>query len=124
LHRIVANAALMKLRTQRRRPETLIDDLLPRFLADGHQAVPAVDWHDAADMALINSESRDLVRQCIQQLPELYRTVLVLRDLEEFDTRSTAQLLEITETVVKTRLHRARLALRTLLDVHFGGDRT
>lgn len=122
LHRIVVNSALMKLRTKRRRPETLIDDLLPKFLSDGHQAEPAVDWRDAADTALIKSESRALVRQCIQQLPEIYRTVLVLRDLEEFDTSSTAQLLDVTETVVKTRLHRARLALRTLLDQYFRGD--
>ncbi len=121
LHRIVVNAALMKLRTQRRRPEKLIDDLLPKFLADGHQAKPAVDWHDVADVALIKSESRALVRQSIQLLPEIYRTVLVLRDIEEFDTDATAQLLDITIAVVKTRLHRARLALRTLLDQHFRG---
>lgn len=121
LHRIVVNAALMKLRTQRRRPETLIDDLLPKFLADGHQAEPAVDWQNVADVELIKSESRALVRQSIQELPEIYRTVLVLRDIEEFDTDATAQLLGITIAVVKTRLHRARLALRTLLDRHFRG---
>lgn len=121
LHRIVANAALMKLRTQRRRPESLIDDLLPKFLADGHQADPAVDWQAEADVALMKSESRALVRQSIQQLPEIYRTVLVLRDIEEFDTEATAQLLDITVAVVKTRLHRARLALRTLLDQKFRG---
>jgi RNA polymerase sigma-70 factor (ECF subfamily) len=121
LHRIVANAALMRLRTQRRRPETSIDDLLPKFLADGHQAEPAVDWHQTAEVELMKAESCDLVRQSIQQLPEIYRTVLVLRDIEEFDTEATALLLEITIPVVKTRLHRARLALRTLLDQHFRG---
>lgn len=124
LHRIVANAALMKLRSQRRRPEALIDDLLPKFLADGHQANPAVDWSDSADgadVALIKLELRALVRQSIQRLPEIYRTVLVLRDIEEFDLDATAQLLGITVALVKTRLHRARLALRTLLDRHFRG---
>lgn len=121
LHRIVVNAALMKLRTKRRRPETLIDDLLPKFLADGHQAEPAVDWRLSPDDAMIKAESRTRVRECIEELPEIYRTVLVLRDIEEFDTEATAQLLEITVSVVKTRLHRARLALRTLLDRHFRG---
>lgn len=121
LHRIVANAALMKLRAKRRRPETLIDDLLPKFLADGHQAEPAVDWGLTPDDAMINAESRALIRKSIDELPEIYRTVLVLRDLEEFDTEATAQLLDITVSVVKTRLHRARLALRTLLDRHFRG---
>jgi RNA polymerase sigma-70 factor (ECF subfamily) len=123
LHRIVANAALMKLRTQRRHGEIRIDDLLPKFLSDGHQAEPAVDWHEKPEDLLIKAESRVLIRQCIQQLPEIYRTVLILRDIEEFDTEATAQLLEITVAVVKTRLHRARLALRTLLDQHFRGAR-
>lgn len=122
LHRIVVNAALMKLRSRRRKPEALIDDLLPKFLDDGHQAQPAVDWQDTADVALMKSESRALVRQCIQQLPEIYRTVLILRDIEELDTEESAQMLGVTVAVVKTRLHRARLALRTLLDQHFRGD--
>ena len=121
LHRIVANSALMKLRAKRRHPETLMDDLLPKFLADGHQAEPAVDWRLMPDDILVKAESRALIRKCIEELPEIYRTVLVLRDIEEFDTEATAQLLEITVSVVKTRLHRARLALRTLLDRHFRG---
>lgn len=122
LHRIVVNVALMKLRSRRRKPEALIDDLLPKFLDDGHQAQPAVDWRDTADVALMKSETRALVRECIQQLPEIYRTVLVLRDIEELDTDESAQMLGVTVAVVKTRLHRARLALRTLLDQHFRGD--
>ncbi len=122
LHRIVVNVALMKLRSRRRKPEGLIDDLLPKFLDDGHQVQPAVDWRDTADVTLQKSESRAMVRHCIQQLPELYRTVLILRDLEELDTDETARMLGVTTAVVKTRLHRARLALRTLLDPHFRGD--
>lgn len=122
LHRIVVNVALMKLRSRRRKPEALIDDLLLKFLDDGHQAQPAVDWRDTADVALMKSETRALVRECIQQLPEIYRTVLVLRDIEELDTDESAQMLGVTVAVVKTRLHRARLALRTLLDQHFRGD--
>jgi len=123
LHRIVVNAALMRLRSQKRNTDSrLIDDLLPKFLEDGHQANPAVDWRDPADIVLQRLESRALVRECIQQLPEIYRTILILRDIEELDTEESAQLLGVTSAVVKTRLHRARLALRTLLDPHFRGD--
>jgi len=123
LHRIVVNAALMRLRSQKRKSaDHLMDDLLPKFLDDGHQAVPAVDWRDTADIALQKVESRTLVRNCIQQLPEIYRIVLILRDIEELDTEESAQILGVTAAVVKTRLHRARLALRTLLDPHFRGD--
>lgn len=116
LHRIAINVCLMKLRSIRRKPERAIEDLLPRFLDDGHQAAPLADWGDAADVALQRRETRAFVRDCIAQLPEAYRTVLLLRDIEELDTEETARLLEVTTTVVKTRLHRARQALRTLLD--------
>ena len=59
------------------------------------------------------------MRACIDALPESYRTVLLLRDIEELDTAETAQLLGVSENVVKVRLHRARQALRTLLDPRF-----
>jgi RNA polymerase sigma-70 factor (ECF subfamily) len=123
LHRIAVNAALMKLRAQRRKPEEPIDELLPRFRKDGHRADPAPAWRDSADTALQRQETRLLVRQCIDRLPEGHRTVLLLRDIEELNTEETARLLEITPNAVKVRLHRARQALRELLDPHFSGKR-
>jgi RNA polymerase sigma-70 factor (ECF subfamily) len=117
LHRIVVNCALMKLRQRRRKPERSIEDLLPTFAADGHQASEAREWSDAV---LERKESTRLVRAAIAKLPELYRTVLVLRDIEERDTAETALLLDTSPNVVKVRLHRARQALRTLLDHEFG----
>ena len=119
LHRIAINAALMKLRTRRRKPEQSIDDLLPRFLKDGHQADPPEDWGESAERALERAETREFVRQSIDRLPEAYRTVLLLRDIEELDTAETARLLDVSDAIVKTRLHRARQALRTLLDPYF-----
>lgn len=118
LHRIVVNAALQKLRTQQRRPEQLIDDFLPAFLEDGHRANPGPRWSESAAQALERRETRTLVRSCIDRLPEAYRTVLILRDIDEVDTDETAKLLGINTGAVKTRLHRARQALRTLLDKH------
>jgi RNA polymerase sigma-70 factor (ECF subfamily) len=59
------------------------------------------------------------VREAIQQLPDLYREVLILRDIEEKDTAEAAVLLGTSSNVVKVRLHRARQALRTLLDREF-----
>ena len=121
LHRITVNACLMKLRSRRRKSEPKIEDLLPRFLDDGHQINPPPAWGERADAAIERQETRAFVRQCIDRLPENYRTVLLLRDIEEFDTAETAKLRELTEAVVKTRLHRARQALRTLLDPYFRG---
>jgi RNA polymerase sigma-70 factor (ECF subfamily) len=116
LHRILVNTALMKLRARRRRPEESIDDLLPTFSADGHQAVESREWSDSL---LERKETAGIVRDAISRLPESYRVVLVLRDLEERDTSETARILGTTTTVVKVRLHRARQALRTLLDREF-----
>lgn len=115
LHRIGVNAALMKLRSRQRKPKRPISELLPKFLDDGHQADPAVPW-ESAEKLLERQETRAVVRQAIDELPETYRTILMMRDIEELDTDQTAELLGVTTAVVKTRLHRARQALRTLLD--------
>jgi len=121
LHRIVVNAALMKLRSRRRAPEESIEDLLPKFLEDGHHAHPSQEWNMTCEEVVQQGQTKELVRQCIDRLPETYRTVLILRDIEEVDTEQAADILGITENAVKIRLHRARQALRGLLDPHFRG---
>jgi RNA polymerase sigma-70 factor (ECF subfamily) len=118
LHRIVVNACLMKLRAKKRRDEIDIEEVLPRFQEDGHQLVPSQPWTESAQSMLERDELRALVRSSIDQLPETYRVVLQLRDIEEMSTEETAELLGITPNAVKIRLHRARQALRALLDRH------
>ena len=113
LHRIAVNAALMKLRTRKRKPERSIEELLPSFLEDGHHAENFQDWNQPTDRAMMRAETRAVVRQCIGELPENYRTVLILRDIEELDTDETAERLGMTPNAVKIRLHRARQALRS-----------
>jgi RNA polymerase sigma-70 factor (ECF subfamily) len=123
LHRIAVNAALGRLRCRQRHPEKSIEDLLPHFGEGEHQIDPPVPWKAAPEPRLQQQESRELVHRCISQLPDSYRTVLLLRDIEGLDTGETAQMLGTSPGVVKTRLHRARQALRTLLDPYFrGGD--
>jgi RNA polymerase sigma-70 factor (ECF subfamily) len=116
LHRIVVNTSLMKLRERRRKPHESIEDLLPTFTADGHQAIESREWSDAV---FERKETASIVRQAIEMLPHQHRAVLVLRDIEERDTAETAAILRTSTTVVKVRLHRARQALRTLLDSQF-----
>jgi RNA polymerase sigma-70 factor (ECF subfamily) len=122
LHRIAVNAALMKLRTRRRKPETSIDDLLPKFLEDGHREVAASTRTLAPDRIAENEETRHAVREAIRKLPESFRTVLLLRDIEERSTEETAELLGLSVANVKTRLHRARQALAELLARRFGEE--
>lgn len=115
LHRIVVNTALMRLRSRRRKPEESIDDLLPAFKADGHHLERFSSWAPPADQLLEQQETRRIVRAAIDELPDSYRTVLILRDIEERSTQEVADMLETTAAAVKVRLHRARQALFTLL---------
>jgi RNA polymerase sigma-70 factor (ECF subfamily) len=119
LYRITMNTTLMKLRSRRRKPEESIEEFLPTFLEDGHHTLHPPEWRDSADVLLERREDRDFVRSCIDALPESYRTVLILRDVEELDAEETARALALTENVVKVRLHRARQALRSLLEPRF-----
>jgi RNA polymerase sigma-70 factor (ECF subfamily) len=130
LQRIVINAALMRLRSRRRRREESIESLLPRFDEEGRWAKPVSHWGTSSDVLLERRETRAMVRSAIDRLPVNYRSVLLLRDLQELDTDETASLLGVTPNAVKTRLHRARQALRTLLrreflmEAHRNGDRS
>lgn len=123
LHRIVVNAALMKLRSRRRKHEESIEDLLPQFDEQGEWSSQVAPWEISSDTLLQQQETRALVRHCINRLPDTYRTVLLLRDIEDLNTEEVAETLGITPNAVKIRLHRARQALRTLLEqdlVHKG----
>lgn len=116
LHRIAMNAALMKLRGKKRRPEIALEDVLPRFDGDGHANEPVEPWENNAIELSAQSEMRAIIRELIDQLPENYRVALLLRDLEEVPSDEVARMLEITRNSVKIRVHRARQALRALLD--------
>jgi len=119
LHRIVANASLMKLRTKRRKPNTSIEDLLPAYKEDGHQKHPTPRWQGTVQDLMERAEAKELVRDAIDRLPDGYRNVLLLRDIEGIATDEAARMLEASPGAVKTRLHRARQALKTLLEPYF-----
>jgi RNA polymerase sigma-70 factor (ECF subfamily) len=68
---------------------------------------------------LLNEELADMINQAILSLPEKYRMAIVLRDIEEFSTAETAQILDLSASNVKVRLHRARLYLREKLKGYF-----
>jgi len=130
LYRILINVCLGKLRSRSRRPTVSIENLLPRFDETGVHACPvnrpaARKFRSDGDFGgsgcqpedeLSREEIQALVRGCIDQLPKPYRTVLILRDMEQLNTEETGRLLGLSLGAVKTRLHRARQALRTLLE--------
>lgn len=117
LHRITVNACLMKLRRVARRPGSLsIEDLGPKFDPTGHHGQAPKKWTADGLNRLAKEELQQEVRQCIDRLPNDYREILILRDIEELSTQETARSLRISKGLVKTRLHRARQALRELLE--------
>jgi RNA polymerase sigma-70 factor (ECF subfamily) len=117
LHKIVANTALMRLRSQVRKKEDSLSELLPEFNTEGNRIkanlpVPGPSVQES----LQSIQEQAIVRQAIDQLPESYRAVLIARDIEGFDTHEAAEILNLQPGAVKTRLHRARGALKTLLE--------
>jgi RNA polymerase sigma-70 factor (ECF subfamily) len=122
---IAKNACLMKRRKSVFAPsqELSLDDFLPQMDHDGGQVkLQIADWSGLPDDLLLQSEMKQVLDQAISELPENYRSVILLRDAEELSTLETSQILDLTEDVVKTRLHRARLAVRQKLDEYLGTD--
>ncbi|MGA7615357.1 MAG: sigma-70 family RNA polymerase sigma factor [Thermoanaerobaculia bacterium] len=118
MHRIVINAALMRLRSRSRHEEESIEPWLPKYHEDGHRIGANPVWMATPSNVEERLALGELVRGSIDKLPESYRTVLLLRDVEELSTEETSQILGTTPGAVKVRLHRARQALRSLLDPH------
>ncbi len=111
---ITIKLSLLKLRQQRRRKETSFEDLLPQYDESEHRILPE-NPRSAAD-EVETGDVGQYVREAIAELPEQYRTILVLRDFEGHSTQETADILGIQANTAKVRLHRARNALRTLLE--------
>lgn len=93
-----------------------IDRLQPAFTASGRHADSYTDWNPEAFVE--RNESHRLLHDAIDRLPEAYKTVIVLRDMEELPAEEVAEILGLTEGTMRVRLHRARQALRKLLDVY------
>jgi RNA polymerase sigma-70 factor (ECF subfamily) len=83
---------------------------------DGQKRIEIADWSALPEDQAFQSELRRALDAAIAELPEIYKTVLLLRDVEELTTEETAEVLDISTDTVKTRLHRARLAVRKDLD--------
>lgn len=117
--RIAKNECLMKRRKSIFAPkvELSLDDLGPSRVNDGEvHGIEIADWTALPEDLLLDTELQTALARSIQELPEIHRSVVLLRDVEELTTEETAEVLEISPDAVKTRLHRGRLALRQSLD--------
>jgi RNA polymerase sigma-70 factor, ECF subfamily len=124
LYRVAANAALIKRRGKRAELETSLEDCLPTFRADGHRegdrAWVVADWSQSPESELLSGEAREILEQALDRLPGHYRALLVLRDVEELSNEEVAEALGESVSTIKSRLHRARMALREILTRRLG----
>lgn len=124
LHRIAVNAALMRLRSKQVRalesPSEGVDELLPDFVGLGVFREPQKRWCELPEEPAMRSELCATVRQAIDSLPAAQRVALLLRDIEELSNEELAEALGVTVNAAKIRVHRARQALRTLLEPRMG----
>ena len=122
MYRVTVNAALMFLRARNRHPEVMLDDIEPGVL---HKAAEqsvhgsSEDWSQRPDEQLQSEELRRHIQTAVDALPDGLRTGFLVRDVEGLSTEETAELLSLSLPAVKTRLHRARLALREAIGHYF-----
>ncbi|HSQ26781.1 MAG TPA: sigma-70 family RNA polymerase sigma factor [Anaerolineales bacterium] len=118
LYRIATNEALMFLR-KRKLVTFSMDEPLDNSDED-QEPIQIVDWCCLPEQELMSSEARSYMDQAIQELPHSLRVVFLLRDIEGLSTLETGEVLNLSETAVKTRLSRARMRLRELLTSYYG----
>lgn len=125
--RIARNACYMKRRKSVFAPEeeVSLDALRPSWRQEGDgRAIEVADWSALPEDVLSREETRELIDEAIRELPDTYRPVILLRDVEDLSTAETAEILGLSPDVVKQRLHRARLMVRQKLDRHFRSARS
>jgi RNA polymerase sigma-70 factor (ECF subfamily) len=122
LYRVATNTALMKLRGRRREFHLAVEEEGPAFLPDGRHARPVADWSALPEDELLSAERRRVLMEAIEALPNDYKAVVVLRDVEGLSNHEVAEVLGVSVAAIKSRLHRARLALRERLAAYFEAD--
>lgn len=122
LYRIASSVCIKKRRKSKFAPERelSLDEFLPADEAYAAAGLP--DWAAVPLEKVLNDELSDTLNAAIRSLPEKYRVIILLRDLEGFGTEETGQILNITPANVKVRLHRARLFLRDKLKEYYDND--
>jgi RNA polymerase sigma-70 factor (ECF subfamily) len=124
--RIARNGCLMKRRKSVFAPtqELSVEDFMPQAGQDGSRRLEIADWSALPDEQALRGELRDVIMKAIEGLPEIYRGVILLRDIEELSTEEAAQVLDVGPEVIKTRLHRARLAVRQKIDEYLKSEQS
>ncbi|MBE0429767.1 MAG: sigma-70 family RNA polymerase sigma factor [Thermoleophilia bacterium] len=121
IYRIATNAALTKLRQRSRKLKTegeFLDEIYSVH-KQAHAGATMIDWAANPIESVLNEEARQVMEEAIAELPENYRVVFVLRDVEGLPASDVAEVLDLSVPAVKSRLHRARLFLRNRLSRYY-----
>jgi RNA polymerase sigma-70 factor (ECF subfamily) len=119
LHRVTVNAALAHRAKRARREQHETHDPLNGFLETGHHASAVRRWSTAPDQQVLDREREQIIEKAIARLPELYRDVFVLADVEGLSNPEIGDMLQLSLPAVKSRLHRGRMLMRDALAPHF-----
>jgi RNA polymerase sigma-70 factor (ECF subfamily) len=119
LHRITVNAALAHRRKRAVRQQHQTPDPLEHILENGHHLAPVRAWAVEPSQQALDRETHELIERAIAELPEIYRDVYVLADVEGLPNAEIAGMLGLSLAAVKSRLHRGRLLMRNALAPHF-----
>ena len=119
LHRVTVNAALAHRRKRSAREHREIHDPLEMFTENGYHVRSVRPWSITPDREALKRETTELIEKSIRDLPELYRDVYVLADVEGLPNHDIGEMLGLSLAAVKSRLHRGRLLMRDALAPHF-----
>jgi RNA polymerase sigma-70 factor (ECF subfamily) len=119
LHRVTVHAALALRAKRARRQEHETHDPLNHFSENGHHGRPVRPWAISPDQQALDKEREEIIEKAISRLPEIYRDVYVLADVEGLPNPDIGSLLHLSVPAVKSRLHRGRMLMRDALAPHF-----
>src|SRR5262249_18563495 len=119
LHRVTVNAALSHRQKRAAREEHRVHDPLDSYFEDGRHHAPVRRWTTQPEDQVLGRETHELIERAIAGLPEHYRDVFVLADVEGLPNAEIAAMLGLSVAAVKSRLHRARMLMRHSLAPHF-----
>ncbi|HZU36254.1 MAG TPA: sigma-70 family RNA polymerase sigma factor [Gemmataceae bacterium] len=119
LHRVTVNAALAHRRKRAGHREYSMQDNLDQVMAANHAPGPVRHWTVGPEQQVLDRETQELIENAIAKLPEIYRDVYVLADVEGLPNAEIGEMLGLSLAAVKSRLHRARMLMRDELAPHF-----
>ena len=119
LHRVTVNAALAHRRKRANREKYQTDEALDEASVSNHHTRSAKRWSVDPNEPVLQSEQQELIERAVASLPDTYRDIFVLADVEGLPNAEIAEMLELSVAAVKSRLHRARLMMRDALAPHF-----